>query len=148
MRRSTGNTRVRRDRIRGAFEEYRDILTLDGMVDFGVFKDGDFEIVFDNHHVVEISDDTSRFVPIAEAQFVFNRAYSPRYLHYHVHSVNLPEDFDERVEQLKWNRSCVDQGERRRAGALTPGDALQHLGEQPPHDSRGEIERLDAGPLA
>jgi hypothetical protein len=99
-----GNTRVRRDRIRGAFEEYRDILTLDGMADFCVFKDGDFEIVFDNHHVVEIFGRYEPFVPIAEAQgFVFNRAYSPRYLHYHVHSVNPPEDFDERVEQLKWN---------------------------------------------
>jgi len=99
-----GNSRVRRDRIRGAFEEYRDILTLDGMADFCVYKEGDFELVFDNHHVVEVYGRYEPFVPIAEAQgFVFNRAYSPRYLHYHVHSVNPPENFDERVEQLKWN---------------------------------------------
>lgn len=99
-----GNTRVRRDRIRAAFEEYRDILTLDGMADFCVYREGDFEIVFDNHHLVEVYGRYEPFVPIAEAQgFVFNRAYSPRYLHYHVHSVNPPENFDQRVEQLKWN---------------------------------------------
>ena len=91
-------------RVRGAFEEYRDILTLDGMADFCVYREGEFELVFDNHRVVEIYGDHDPFQPIVEAQgFVFNRSYSPRYLHYHVHNVNPPENFDERVEQLKWN---------------------------------------------
>jgi hypothetical protein len=99
-----GNARVRRSRVRSAFEEYRDILTLDGLADFCVHRDGDFEIVFDNHRVVEIYGDVERFLPIVEAQgYVFNRSYAPRYLHYHVHNVNPPENFDERVEQLKWN---------------------------------------------
>ncbi|MGD8377097.1 MAG: hypothetical protein PVF68_13260 [Acidobacteriota bacterium] len=99
-----GNGHVRRDRVRRAFEEYRDILTLDGMADFCVYREGDFELVLDNHRVIEIYGEQSPFLPILEAQgFVFNRSYSPRYLHYHVHNVNPPENFDERVEQLKWN---------------------------------------------
>jgi len=99
-----GNAKVRRDRVRRAFEEYRDILTLDGMADFCVFKDGDFEVVFDNHRIVEVYGRHGTFLPILEAQgYVFNRSYTPRYLQYHVHNVNPPENFDERVEQLKWN---------------------------------------------
>jgi hypothetical protein len=99
-----GNTKVRRERVRGAFEEYRDILTLDGMADFCIYKEGEFEIVFDNHRLIEIYGRNEPFLPIVEGQgFVFNRAYTPRYLHYHVHNVNPPENFDERVEQLKWN---------------------------------------------
>lgn len=99
-----GNTRVRRERVRGAFQEYRDILTLDGMADFCVYKEGDFEVVADNHRLIEIYGRYEPFLPIVEAQgFVFNRSYTPRYLHYHVHNVNPPENFDERVEQLKWN---------------------------------------------
>jgi hypothetical protein len=98
------NGRVRRDRVVQAFREYRDILTLDGMADFCVYKEGDFELVFDNHNLVEVYGRHELFRPIVEGQgFVLHRSYLPRYLHYHVHSVNPPEDFDERVEQLKWN---------------------------------------------
>ena len=99
-----GNGKVRRDRVRMAFEEYRDILTLDGMADFCVYREGDFELVYDNHRVVEIYGRTEPLLPIIETQgFIFNRSYTPRYLHYHVHNVTPPEDFEERVEQLKWN---------------------------------------------
>ena len=99
-----GNGKVRKDRVRRAFEEYRDILTLDGMADFCVYREGEFEIVFDNHKVIEVYGQQEPFRPIVEAQgFIFNRSYSPRYLHYHVHNVNPPDNFDERVEQLKWN---------------------------------------------
>jgi hypothetical protein len=98
------NGKVRRDRVRTAFRDYRDILTLDGMADFCVYREGDFELVFDNHNLVEIYGQHEMFRPIIEAQgFVFHRSYVPRYLHYHVHSVTPPENFDERIEQLKWN---------------------------------------------
>jgi hypothetical protein len=98
------NNRVRRNRILQAFREYRDILTLDGMADFCVYKEGDFELVFDNHNLVEVYGRHDLFRPIVEEQgFVLHRSYMPRYLHYHVHSVNPPDNFDERVEQLKWN---------------------------------------------
>jgi len=60
--------------------------------------------VLDNHRLIEIYGEQAPFLPILDSQgFVFNRSYSPRYLHYHVHNVNPPENFDERVEQLKWN---------------------------------------------
>ena len=99
-----GNGKVRRERVRRAFEEYRDILTLDGMADFCVYREGDFEIVYDNHRVVEIYGRIEPLLPIVEAQgYVFNRSYMPRYLHYHVHNVSPPDNFEERVEQLKWN---------------------------------------------
>ena len=74
------------------------------MADFCVYREGDFELVYDNHRVVEIYGRTDPLLPIVEAQgYVFNRSYMPRYLHYHVHNVTPPENFEERVEQLKWN---------------------------------------------
>ncbi len=98
------NGRVRRDRVRNAFREYRDILMLDGMADFCVYKEGDFELVFDNHNLVEVYGRHDLFRPIVEREkFIFHRSYVPRYLHYHVHSANPPDNFDERIEQLKWN---------------------------------------------
>jgi hypothetical protein len=98
------NGKVRRDRVRSAFQEYRDILTLDGMADFCVYREGDFELVFENHSVIEIYGRHELFRPIVETkEFVFHRSFMPRYLHYHVHNVNPPENFDERIEQLKWN---------------------------------------------
>ncbi len=98
------NGKVRRDRVRTAFREYRDILTLDGMADFCIYREGDFELVFDNHNDVEIYGRHELFRPIVESEgLVFHRSYVPRYLHYHVHSASPPENFDERIEQLKWN---------------------------------------------